>query len=192
MSHMKRNKYAIRFPGYGNADSILSPDIFSETAVAAAEKTFLKTFHAFDSLTGFIIQKSRTIELEKQLTAQKRALDTEIEEGIEQLKNRYEEESKRLRLRTQQEKQEMDLELQRLKLETIEKAKDFSFSYEMYMKSNELFQKIIIREKAFIEETHKYIQLLEDDFSNRREYILYCDCERKSLELINRYLERMI
>ena len=60
------------------------------------------------------------------------------------------------------------------------------------MKSNELFKKIIIREKAFLEGTHRYIEFLGNDFSNRKEYILYCDCERKSLELINNYLKLMI
>ena len=91
-----------------------------------------------------------------------------------------------------QEKEDMDIEFQKLKMETVERAKDFSFSYEEYMKSNVLFRKIITREKTFLEETHGYIEMLEDNFSNRKEYILYCDAERKSLELINRYLELLI
>ena len=189
---MRMNKYAIRFPGYGNIDTKSSLNIFSETAVKTTEKTFFKTFNALDSLTGFIIQKSRTSELEKQLNAQKRALIVEIDNGIEQLKIQYEEESKRLQLKIEQEKQELDLELQRLTLETSEKAKEFTFSYEKYIKSSELFKKIITREKNFLEETHRYIELFGDNFSNRKEYILYCDCERKSLELINNYLKLMI
>ncbi len=186
------NKYAIRFPGYGNIDTKSSLSMFSETAVTTTEKTFFKTFNALDSLTGFIIQKSRTSELGKQLNAQKCALSAEIDNGIEQLKIQYEEESKRLQLKIEQEKQELNLELEKLTLETSEKATEFSFSYEEYMKSNELFKKIITREKNFLEETHRYIELLGDDFSNRKEYILYCDCERKSLELINKYLKLMI
>ncbi len=189
---MRMNKYAIRFPGYGNIDTKSSLSIFSETAVATTKKTIFKTFNTLDSLTGFVIQKSRTSELGKQLNAQKRALDVEIDNGIEQLKIQYEEESKRLQLIIEQEKQEMNLELQKLTLETSEKAKEFSFSYEKYMKSSELFKKIITREKTFLEETHSYIEFLGNDFSNRKEYILYCDCERKSLELINNYLKLMI
>lgn len=189
---MRMNKYAIRFPGYGNIDTKSSLSVFSETAVATTEKTFFKTFNVLDSLTGFIIQKSRTLELGKKLNAQKYALDAEIDNGIDQLKIQYEEESKRLRFRIEQEKQEMDLALQKLKLETIEKVNEFSFSYEKYMKSNELFKEIITREKTFLEEAHRYIEFLGDDFSNRKEYILYCDCERKSLELINNYLTLMI
>lgn len=186
------NKYAVRFPGYGNFDTKSPLSLYSETSVATTEKTFLKTFNALDSLAGFIIQKNRTSELGKQLNAQKHALDIEIENGIEQLKVQYEEESKRLHIRIEQEKQEMDIEFQKLKLETIEKAKEFSFLYESYMESNKLFKQIISREKTFLEEAHRYIEFLGDDFSNRKEYILYCDCERKSLELINSYLKLMI
>jgi len=186
------NKYAVRFPGYGNIDTKSPLNIFSETAVAATKKIFYETFNTLDSLTSFIYQKNRTSELEKQLNAQKRALDAEIDQGIEQLKIQYEEKSKRLQLITEQEKQEMDLELQKLTLETSEKAREFSFSYEKYMKSSKLFKKIIVREKTFLEETHSYIEFFGNDFSNRKEYILYCDCERRSLELINNYLKLMI
>ena len=98
---MRMNKYAIRFPEYGNVDTSFS--IFSETAVVTTEKTFIKTFNAIESLTGFVIQKSRTSELGKQLNAQKRTLDLEIDNGIEQLNIQYEEESERLRLRIEQE-----------------------------------------------------------------------------------------
>ena len=189
---MRLNKYAVRFPGYGNIDTKSSLSIFSETTVKTTEKTFFKTFNALESLTGFIIQKSRTSELGKQLNSQKRTLDVEIDNDIKQEKIQYEEEAKRLQLKIEQKKQEMDLELQRLALETSEKAKEFTFSYEKHIKSSELFKKIITREKNFLEETHRYIELFGDNFSNRKEYILYCDCERKSLELINNYLKLMI
>jgi len=189
---MRMNKHAIRFPGFGDIGIKSSLSIFSEGAVSTTEKTFLRTFNVLDSLAGFVIQKNRTTELGKQLNAQKQALDAEIDNGIEQLRIQYEEESKRLQIRIEQEKKEMDLELQKLKFETAEKAKEFSFSYEEYIKSNKLFRRIITREKAFLEETHRYIEILSDDFSNRKEYILYCDCERKSLELINNYLKLMI
>ncbi len=189
---MRINKFAVRFPGLEEADtkSYVSP--FSESAVSTMEKTFVKTFDALGSLAGFVIQKSKTMELGKRLDIQKQALDVENSNKVEQLRIQYEEESKRIRIRTEQEKQKMDLELQKLIFETSEKAREFTFSYEEYMKKNELFRAVIIREKAFLEEVHRYIELLGDDFSNRKEYILYCDCERKSLEQINQYLKLMI
>lgn len=189
---MRTNKYAIRFPEFGDVSTKSSISIFSEEAVAITEKTFLRLFNALDSLTGFVIQKNRTSELEKQLEAQKQALDVEIDNKIDQIKTQYEEESKRLHIRLEQEKDDMDIEFQKLKIETVERAKDFSFSYEEYMRANVRFRKIITQEKTFLEEIHGYIEMLEDNFSNRKEYILYCDAERKSLELINRYLELLI
>jgi len=189
---MWTNKYAVRFPGFENVNTKSSLSVFSENEIAKSENTFFKTFDLAYNLSDFVIQKNKTSELRKQLNAQKQALDVEIDNKIEQSKIQYEEESRRLQLRIEQEKKEMNLELKRLELETAKKAKDFSFSYEEYMKSNKIFRKIIIHEKAFLEETHRYIEFLGSDFSNRKEYILYCDFERKSLELINNYLKLMI
>lgn len=185
-------KYAVRFPALQNINTASTVSMFSENAVASTEKVFLKAFNVLDSLTGLVIQKSRTSELGKRLNAQKRALDAEIDNGIEQLKIQYEEESKRLQIKIKNAKEEMELQLMKLKVETAKRAEEFSFSYEEYMKSNQLFKKVIIREKVFLEEAQAYIELLGDDFSNRREYILYCDQERKSLELIDEYLKLMI
>lgn len=189
---MRGIKYAVRFPAFQNTNTASTVSLFSENAVASTEKVFFKTFNILDSLTGLVIQKSRTSELGKRLNMQKRALDVEIDNGIEQLKIQYEEESKRLQIKMRNVEQEMELELKKLKIETAKRAEEFSFSYEEYMKSNQLFKKIIIRQKSFLEEVQNYIELLGDDFSNRREYILYCDCERKSLELIDNYLKLMI
>lgn len=189
---MRRIKYAVRFPGLAETDPKSPPDIFSENAVAERERGFFETLHVLDSLAGFVIQKTRTSELGKQLKARKQALDAETDDRIQQLRIQYEEESKRLQIRIEHVRQEMDLELQNLKWETAEKARDFSFSYEEYMKSNELFKRMLIHEKDFFEEAHRYIEAIGEDFSNRREYILYCDRERKSLEMINEYLRMMI
>lgn len=189
---VKEIKYAVRFPAFQNINTASTVSMFSENAVASTEQIFFKTFNALDSLTGLVVQKSRTSELGKRLNAQKKALDVEIDNGIEQLKIQYEEESKRLQIKIKNAKQEMDIQLKKLKVETAKKAKEFSFSYEEYMKSNQLFKKIIIQQKSFLEEVQNYIELLGDDFSNRREYILYCDCERKSLKLIDEHLKLMI
>lgn len=189
---MRGIKYAVRFPAFQNINMASTVSVFSKNAVESTKEIFFKTFNVLDSLTGLVIQKSRTSELGKRLNAQRRALDAEIDNGIEQLKIQYEEESKRLQIKIKNAKQEMDLQLIKLKVETAKRAEEFSISYEEYMKSSKLFKEIIIREKSFLEEVQNYIELLGDDFSNRREYILYCDCERKSLELIDKYLKLMI
>lgn len=189
---MRMNKYAIRFPELGNMGPHSSLNIFSETSVLAAEGTFRKTFNVLDSLTGFVIQKNRTAEFGKQLIAQKRALDAEVDNNIEQLRIQNVEEAKRIQIKIEKEKQKMDFELQKLKIEIAERAKSFSFSYEEYMKSNKVFFGIITREKYFLEEIQSFIEGLGDEYSNRKEYILCCDLERKSLELIDTYLKQMI
>lgn len=189
---MRMNKYAIRFPEYGDTITNSSISIFSEKTVATVEKLFYSTHSALDSLADFVIQKNKTTELKKQLRTQKQALDIEIDNGIRQLKIECEEEAKRIQLRIKQKKEEMELELQKLKLETAEKAKTFSFSYEKYIKSNKTFLTIIMNEKRFLEEAQSFIERIGDNYSNRKEYILYCDLERKSLEMISKYLEKMV
>lgn len=189
---MRMNKYAVRFSGFQETRAEAPHIIFSESGIAAAAQIFRSVFDALDSLAGFVVQRNRTEELGKQLNAQKKALNADINSKTEQLRCQYEEELKRMRLKIVQEKKEMDFELQRLSMETAEKAKDFAFSYEEYMKSNKLFLQIIYKEKKFLEETQSFIDDLSDDYSKRKEYIVYCDLQRKSLELIDAYLKQMI
>lgn len=186
------NKYAVRFPEIETDRTHHSLSAYSENKVAQTEKSFLSTFDALGNLAGYVIQKNRTGELRKQFRAQKELLDAEIENRIKQLHIQYEEESKRIKNQLEMEKQKMEFEFQRLKMETVEQAKAFQFSYEEYMKTNQLFHAIIRNEKKFLEDIQPYIDFLGEEFSNRREYILYCDSQRKSLELVNIYLKQMI
>lgn len=186
------NKYAVRFPELETERTQHALSVYSENKVAQTEKSFLSTFNALGSLAGYVIQKNRTGELRKQLRVQKEALDVEIDNKKEQLKIKYEEESERIKARLKTEKQEMELAFQRLKMETVEQAKEFQFSYEEYMKTNQLFYAIIRKEKTFLEDIQPYINFLGEEFCNRREYIMYCDLQRKSLELVNIYLKQMI
>lgn len=185
-------KYAIRFPGvdtYRNQESL---SIFSENRIIETQKTFSLVLNDAERLAGFIIQKNRTRELGKCLLAQKEALDVEIENKEEQLRIRYIEESERLKIRMETEKKDLDIKFQKLMMESAKQAKEFEFSFERYMSTNQSLHAIVLHEKKIIEDNQSYIELLATDYSNRREYILYCEIERKSIELINEYVRQMV
>lgn len=187
-------KYAIRFPGL-ELDSFRtqeSPNIFSENRIIEMQQTFSSVLNAAESLAEFIVQKNKTNELGKRISAQKEALDAEIKSKTEQERIQYVEESKRLKIKLENEKKEMELEFQRLMMETAEQAKELDFSFKKFMQTNPILHNIVLREKKLIEDIQPYIGKLADDYSNRREYMKYCEIERKSLELINKYLNQMI
>lgn len=185
-------KYAIRFPGLDMCRTQNSLSIFSENRIVETYKAFSSVLKAAESLSGFVIQKNRTRELGKRLSAQKEALDVEIENLEEQLRIRYIEESNRLKIKLETEIKKLDINFQRLMLESAEKSKEFDFSFEQYISKNNLLYEIVLREKNMIEEIQPYIELLATDYSNRREYIKYCEIERKSIELINEYIKQMV
>lgn len=107
---MPNVKYAIRFPDLQNINYNKSISIFSEASIIKTTDTFIKTFDALGSLTEFIIQRNRTNELSKQLNAQKRALDANIDNLKEQRRIEFEEYTKRLQTQLQFEKESMELE----------------------------------------------------------------------------------
>lgn len=185
-------KYAIRFPVLDSFRTQESLNIFSENRIIETQQTFSSVLNAAESLAGFIVQKNKTNELGKRISAQKEALDAEIKNKTEQKRIQYVEESKRLKIRLENEKKEMELEFQRLMMETAEQAKELEFSFEKFMQTNRILYNIVLREKKVIEDIQPYIGKLADDYSNRREYMKYCEIERKSIELINEYINQMI
>lgn len=189
---MIRDKYAIRFPGMQNFDRDSSESIFSEKAIIATKDVFLKTFVALGSLTGLVVQKSRTHELSKQLNIQKAALDEIVENQKEQKKIEFEEYTERLQVQLKFEKEKMELEMQEMVLEVSKKISKFSVSFEEEMRSNQILLRVVRNEQSFLSSIQPYIEFLSDDYSHRREYVLYCERQRKSLELVNLYLSKMI
>lgn len=185
-------KYAIRFPELDSLRTQESLNIFSENRIIETQQTFSSVLNAAESLAGFIIQRNKTNELGKRISAQKEALDAEIENGTEQKKIRYVEESKRLKIRLENEKKEMELAFQRLMMEAVGQAKELEVSLEEFMQANRILYNIVLREKKILEDIQPYIGKLANDYSNRREYIKYCEIERKSIELINEYMNQMI
>lgn len=185
-------KYAIRFPGLDPCRPQESLNIFSEDCICDAINTLSSVLNAAESLVGFIVQKNRTGELKKQISAQKDALDIEQENREEQLRIQYSEESNRMKIKLEAEKKRLELDFQRLQIEMAERSKKIEVSFEQDMRTNQLLYKIVLHEKEVIDNIKPYIEMLADDYSNRREYIKYCEIERKSLILINEYIEQMI
>lgn len=189
---MIKEKYAIRFPGIQYFDKSPSTSLFSEKAVATASDTFLKTFDALGSLAGLALQKARTNELSKQLNIQKDALDKIVENQEEQQKIEFEEYTQRLQVKLKFEKEKMELEMKEMAFEVSAKISQFSISFEEEMKSNQILFGIIRNEENFLSSVQPYVELLAEDYSQRREYVLYCEMQRKSLELVNIYLSEMV
>ena len=185
-------KYAVRFPGLDNLDTKNSINVFSEGRIITAEKTFFSVIDAASSIAELVVQKNRTKELGVRLSAQKEALDAEIKNKKEQLKIKYIEEAQRLKIQLATEKEEMDIEFRRMKIELAEKSRNFDFTFEECVRTNRIFYDIIVMQKKRLEKIQPFIKSLADDYSNRREYIKYCELERKSLNLIEQYLTLMI
>lgn len=188
---MNSTKRAIRFPDFQRVDNT-QISIFSETSISKTSDTFLKTFDALGSLTEYIVQKNRTNELSKQLNAQKRALNISIDNLKYQKEIEFEEYTKRLQTRLQFEKESMKLEFDKLKQEASAKINDFSVSFEENMKRSQILRNMISKEAQFLESIKDYIDSLVDSYSQRKEYVLYCELQRKSLDLVNKYMTEMI
>lgn len=188
---MNNTKRAIRFPDLQRVDNT-QISIFSERSISKTSNTFLKTFDALGSLTEYIVQKNRTNELSKQLNAQKRVLNAKIDNLKDQKEFEFEEYTKRLQTKLQFEKDSMKLEFEKLKQEASAKINDFSISFEENMKRSQVLCKIINQEAQFLESIEDYIDNLADSYSQRKEYVVYCEMQRKSLDLVDKYMAEMI
>ena len=189
---MSNVKYAIRFPDFQTVKYNQSISIFSEASIIRMTDTFLKTFDALGNLTEFVIQRNRTNELSKQLNAQKRVLNASVENLKELKRIEFEEYTKRLQAQLQFEKERLELETKKLILEASAKVNDFSISFEESMMSNQVLHNLIHTEANFLESVKGYIDDLANDYSQRKEYVVYCEMQRKSLNLVNQYMAEMI
>lgn len=189
---MPNVKYAIRFPDLQSINDNKPVSIFSEDSVIKTTDTFIKTFDALGSLTEFVMQKNKTNELSKQLNAQKRVLDASIDNLKERKRVEFEEYTKRLQTQLQFEKESMQLDEKKLILEARTRANDFSVTFEESMRNNQILHNMISVEAHFLESIKDYIENLADDYSQRKEYVVYCELQRKSLDLVNQYMMEMV
>ncbi len=189
---MIKKKYAVIFPEIQTVSNNTPVSIFSEQTVGESVKTFSKTFDAFGNLLDYVEQKNKTKELGKQLSSKRAALDAGIESFREQKQIEFEQYSDRLRIQMENEKEAMKMDLERIRLEVSAQIADFSVSFEEAMKTNQLFMNLIRKEHQFLKETEAYIDILQNDFSQHKAYVMYCELRRKSFELIDTYLKEMI
>lgn len=189
---MIREKYAIRFPDIQNTQAAMPECIFSERSVAEAEHTFNQTFDLLHSLTGYVIQRNRTRELEKQLDARKEAVDAQAEQQRKQKQMEFEEYSKRLQIQLKTEKEQMELEIKRLHQEMSAMVSMFSVSVEEAIQESQIWRKIILDQKNFLQLIQPFIESLTAEYSYRREYVLYCDAQRRSYEIIDKFMKEII
>lgn len=189
---MFKRKYGIQFPEIQVVQPLVPVSEFSERAIQETEDTFLKTFDLLHGLTNYVIQKNRTQELGKQLEAQRESLNAQVEHGIEQERLTFESYTRRLQIRLQSEKEQMELDIKRFARETSQKVKDFSMTVEEAIRENQLWMRMIERQQNFLISIQPYITQLETDYAHRREYIQYCDMQRKAFNYIDGYLKKMI
>lgn len=189
---MPNVKYAIRFPDLQSINYNKPISIFSEDSIIRTADTFIKTFNAFGSLTEFIIQKNKTNELSRQLNAQKKALDASLDNQKKQKRIEFEEYTKRLQTQSQFEKESMELETKKLVLEASTRSNVFSVTFEESMRNNQILRNMISAEACFLNSIKDYIKNLANDYSQRKEYVVYCELQRKSLDLVNQYMKEMV
>lgn len=189
---MVNKKYAIQFPDMQSVNKTTTDNIFSKNNIVNAMNLFSLSLDALGDLIELVAQKCRTNELGKQIQAQKAALDTEVEQYKVQQQIGFEEYTNRLKIQLQYEKEKLKLENERLELRFTEVAKNFSLSFEKQMQCDKIFHSVIRTIAKTFFDIKADIDQLADDYSQRREYVYYCELQRRSLELISQYMKKMI
>lgn len=189
---MVKQKYAIRFPEIQITESFVPVDLFSERSLRETEQTFLKTFDLMHSLTTYVIEKNRTQELGKQLDARRRVLDAQVEQAAEQERITLVEYSRQLQIQLKERKAQLELEMKMLVDEMSQRVSDFSLTVEEALKTSELLVALIRNEQETLDMCQPYLGKLKTNYARRKEYIQYCDMERKAYERIRGYLDQLI
>ena len=189
---MLKKKYAVEFPDFQNFEGYNPITIFSEKGIKNVEDTLNYNYALCGSVTNLIIEKNKTRELEKQLDARKEALDAQIDNAIEQLRIEYVEYAKRLKMQVEKEKESMRLAFEQLRLEIRKRVDNLELDYEVILKESAILKTMICQEKDYLLSSQKFIDMTAGEYGNRKEYVLYCDSCRKSMELINKCLESMV
>lgn len=189
---MFKRKYAIRFPDFQVPRSIKPDSIYSMPSIQETVQTIKGSFNLLHSLTNYVIEKNRTLKLKKQLEAKREALDTQIEQKIQQERLTLEAYSEQLQIRLRSEKQQMEIEINRFKIETSQKCSELSLTVEEAIRESHIWMQIIQHQYDFFISIEPYIKQLESDYAHRKEYILYCDMQRKALNRIEDYLKKIV
>ena len=183
-------KYAVVFPTIKTHVENLPANVSHKSCLAETKKTFSDTYDYLDGLLGYIVERNRTNELSKRLDAQKRVLDATLDNLVEQEKIKTAEEAKRLKSKLKVAKKEMLSQIEQLEIQ----AQDDTVVYtvEEYIQENKIFRELINKEKIILDEIQPFINSLSNDLEHRRDYVQYCEMQRRSMDLINKYLYKTI
>ena len=196
MTDTKRNP-AIYFPEFqtetGESKAV---SLFSENSIRRMETQLSETHRSMGGILGLIVNLNRTRQLEKQIDSLKEGLDASLEQKKRQLAIQFEEHTKRIQAQVEAEKEKLKIEMEKVYAETASRASRFTLEYEKAVKNDAIFLSLIRDEEAVIATYQEYINNLPGDvaesLSHMKEYIVYCDVQRKSLDQINRYLAEMV
>lgn len=189
---MLKRKYGIRFPEIRTMEPLVPISVFSEQFVREAEETFVQTFDVLHSLTNYVIEKNRTQEFGEQLNARRKALDTQVEQAVEQEQIALREYSEQLQIRLKAEKKQMELDVKALSVKVRQMVDECSVTTEEAIRENQLWLEMIRHQQDFLNSIQPYIEQLKDDYARRKEYIQYCDMQRKAFGYIKGYLKEMV
>lgn len=189
---MVKKKYALRFPELQKVEPDMPANLYSEQALREMEESFRNTFDMMRSLADCVIQKNRTRELGKQLNAQRKALDAELDQAVEQERIELTEYSRQLQIQLKAQKEQLELEIKRLAVETSQQVSDFSLTVEEAFKKSQLLKSMIRHEQEVLDSYQPYLARLKADYSNRREYSQCWDAVQKSYKRITAHLNTMI
>ena len=186
-------KLAMYFPEFQTSDDEPQvPSLFSEKSIRSTENLIAEAHKDMGGLLGFIVQKYKTYQLGKQLDSLKEAVDATLEEKKKQLAIQFEEETKRLQIRVEANKTKHKADSERLNAEIDTKAKEFGYKFEEAVKTDGLFTDLIKGQLEVISEYREYTEKIPNEFRNCREYITYCDVQKKAIDQINNYLAEIV
>ena len=152
----------------------------------------MQTFDVLHSLTNYVIEKNRTQNLGEQLNARRTAFDTQMEQAVEQGRIALREYTEQLQIRLKAEKEQMELDVKALSVKVRQMVDECSVTAEEAIRENQLWLGMIQRQQNFLNSIQPYIEQLKDDYARRKEYIQYCDMQRKAFGYIEGYLKEMV
>lgn len=187
-----KRKRAIKFPDLQGGTGTKTVKALSKDGMKKVFGIFLQCAELLGDVANLVVEKNRTHELEKRLNLEKEVLDAQIDSEMEQSKIETLEYAKRLQAIVKEEKAKIALAKQKIDEDMQMRTQTFEVDYENFMKTSVHFKKLIFQEKKFLEDTQEFIDKLENDYENRREYVLCCDLRKKALEQIEIYLKELV
>lgn len=189
-----KQKRAIYFPEFQvNAIDSKPPSLFSRESVLKTESLLIQTHNELGGLLGLVVEKYKTKQLEQQINILKQGVDVSCEEKERQLSIKFEEEVKRIQIRLEANKKKLRLDFERFSEEVLITAEAFELDFEKNVKTNQIFRELIQNQFDSIMKYKKFVdERIPSVFHHHREYIVYCDLQKKAIDQINLYLSELV